>query len=364
MLGGLAGIATVSAFPAWPARETASFDAALSRDGSAVHGVNGFRTLTDALAAAPASSATPFRIFIPAGEWREHNTITRANIHLIGESRDSSVLVFNDNAQTKRAEGVPGSTLVVAAPDFRASHLTIANDFDYVANMPAEVAYDRTGASGSQARALHIDAQADRTIFEDVAFTGWQDTLFADAGRSYFSRCFISGCVDFIYGAGIAVFDRCEILSRTRSGKDFHGFIAAPDTDRRQRFGMSFLDCTLNKDHGMAPQTVALGRPWRHTRTFADGRYGDPDAVPQAAFVRCWMDDHIVTEAWYPMHYNRKDGTRAMLEPEAARLFEFDSRGPGAGKPSARRRQLTAAEARDYRLPVIFDGWSPVTSFR
>ena len=109
----------------------------------------------------------------------------------------------------------------------------------------------------------------------------------------------------------------------------------------------------------MAPHTVALGRPWRHTKTFADGRYGDPDAVPHAAFLHCWMDDHIVEEGWYPMHYNAKDGTRQMLQPEEARLFEFDSRGPGAGKASARRRQLTPQEARDYTPSAILEGWVP-----
>jgi pectinesterase len=93
--------------------------------------------------------------------------------------------------------------------------------------------------------------------------------------------------------------------------------------------------------------------------TFPDGRYGNPNAVPQAAFVRCWMDDHIVPEAWYPMHYNSKEGQRVMLQPEDARLFEYQSRGPGAGPASARRRMLSAAEMRRYKLNIILNGWKP-----
>src|SRR5262249_28694255 len=115
----------------------------------------------------------------------------------------------------------------------------------------------------------------------------------------------------------------------------------------------------LLKDKGMAPHTVALGRPWRRTGTFPDGRYGNPDAVGQTAFLRCWMDDHIVEEGWYPMHYNTKDGVRVMVQPEEARMVEYESRGPGAGKASARRRQLTAAEAREYTSAVIHEGWRP-----
>jgi pectinesterase len=333
------------------------FDAALSRDGSAVRGVPGYPTLTAALAAAPADSSRPLRILVPAGTWRECVLVSRPNVQLIGEHRDSSILICNERAGAQRAENAAGSTLEIRATDFHAAHLTIANDFDYPGNQPADVPYDRTGASGAQARALHLNTGSDRCSFDDCAITGWQDTLFTEFGRSVFSRCFVSGCVDFIYGAGIVIFDHCEILSRTRPGKDFHGFIAAPNTDRPQRFGLVFLDCRLVKDRGMAPHTVALGRPWRRTGTFPDGRYGNPDAVGNAVFLRCWMDDHIVEEGWYPMHYNNKEGVRVMLQPEEARMFEFDSRGPGKGTASARRRQLSRDEARDYTPSIIFDGW-------
>jgi pectinesterase len=58
------------------------------------------------------------------------------------------------------------------------------------------------------------------------------------------------------------------------------------------------------------------------------------------------------------MHYNLKGGRRAMLEPEDARLFEYASRGPGAGRASKRRRQLTTAQARTYTIPAVLDGWT------
>jgi pectinesterase len=312
-----------------------AFDAVLDRDGRGRNGTKGFRTLAAALDAAPADGARPFRIQVPAGTWREQVAVTKPNIHLVGEGRASSVVVFDEYAAGRNRPGGPAeiATVTVAAPSFRAERLTIAT-------------------------ALKLGEGSDRACFEDVALTGWQDTLFTDAGRSLFQRCYISGCVDFIYGAGRAVFDHCEIRSRTRPGKDFHGFIAAPDTDRHQRFGLVFLDCRLTRDADMPDRTMALGRPWRHTMTFPDGRYGDPDAVGHAAFVRCWMDDHIVPEGWYPMHYNLKGGRRTMLEPEDARLFEYASRGPGAGKASSRRRQLTAAQARAYTIPTVLDGWT------
>ncbi|HWT51823.1 MAG TPA: pectinesterase family protein [Caulobacter sp.] len=339
-----------------PATAATRFDAVVSNKEADPRGRT-YSSLASALDAAPASSQRPFRILITAGIWREKLTVTKPNVHLIGEGQKASVIVFDDYAGAHKGGEI--ATMVVSAPDFRAQRLTIANDFDYPGHMPPDVPYDRTGASGAQATALKLADGSDRAYFEDVALTGWQDTLFADAGRSLFRDCFVSGCVDFIYGRGVAVFDHCEIRSRTRPGKDFHGFIAAPDTDRRQPYGLVFLDCRLTKDADMPPQTMALGRPWRHTMTFPDGRYGNPDAVGHAAFVRCWMDNHIVPEGWYPMHYNLKGGRRTMYEPEDARLFEYASRGPGAGRPSKRRRQLTAGEAKAYTVSNLLRGWRP-----
>ena len=334
------------------------FDAALSRDGQRMKGVPGFPTLAAALAAAPAN-ASPYRIFIAPGIWREHVRITRPNVQLIGESREKSILVFDVLANAPHAPDEPASTLVIEAPDCRARHLTINNDFDYPHHMPADVPHDRTGASGAQARAVHLTANADRSVFEDVAMNGWQDTLFTDAGRAYFSRCYVSGAVDFIYGGGIVIFEHCEIHSRTRPGKDFHGFIVAPSTNVHQRFGINFLDCRLTRDSDLPAHTVALGRPWRRGVTRPDGKYGDPEAVAQSAFLRCWMDDHIVPEAWYPMHYNNQAGERVMLQPEEVRFAEYASRGPGAGAESPRRRMLSAAQAAAYLPKTIFGDWRP-----
>lgn len=328
----LTGAAAAFAGPALAAPKR--FDAILS-DRPDPRAARSFATLAQALDAAPASGDKPFRILVPKGTWREQVTVTKPNVCLIGEGRSASVIVFNEYAAGRNRPGGPPeiATMTVTAPGFRAERLTIANDFDYPHHMPAEVDYDRTGASGAQATALKLGEGSDKAYFEDVALTGWQDTLFTDAGRSLFRDCFVSGCVDFIYGRGVAVFDRCEIRSRTRPGKDFHGFIAAPDTDRRQPYGLVFLDCRLTRDADMPKHTMALGRPWRHTQTYPDGRYGNPDAVGQTAFVRCWMDDHIVPEAWYPMHYNLKGGRRPCTSPRTHGCSSTPARGRGRASP-------------------------------
>jgi len=71
------------------------------------------------------------------------------------------------------------------------------------------------------------------------------------------------------------------------------------------------------------------------------------------------MDDHIVPEGWYPMHYNNQAGERVMLQPEEARFAEFQSSGPGAAPATARRRFLPAAESREFTVRRIFPEWDP-----
>ena len=89
--------------------------------------------------------------------------------------------------------------------------------------------------------ALHLDRGSDRAAFVDCVFSGWQDTLYANAGRAYFKQCIILGHIDFIFGAGVALFDDCDIVSRAG------GFIAAPSTPPLQRYGLVFVGSRLGR---------------------------------------------------------------------------------------------------------------------
>jgi pectinesterase len=341
-----------------------SCDAVVGKSGSRTGRARSCGTVSEAVASAPASGGKPYRILVTAGTWRERVVVDKPFVQLIGEGRSKTTIVFNISAGDKGPDGQPvgtfgTATVKVTAPDFSASHLTFANDFDYVGHMPKPASDDKTGSSGSQAVALAIQDAADRCHLEDVAITGYQDTLYTNAGRSLFRNCRIEGNVDFIFGAGRAVVEDCVMVSRARPGQDFNGYVAAPNTNRYQPYGLVFVRCRLTREAGVAPHTVALGRPWRRTGTFPDGRYGDPDAVGAAVYLACWMDDHIVAEGWYPMGYNAKGGGRAMLEPQEARLYEFDSSGPGAGPASPTRRILSAEQAQPFRPELVLDGWSP-----
>ena len=244
------------------------------------------------------------------------------------------------------------------APDFAARDLSIENTFDYIGEITRpRPTLEPIGANGAQAVALMLDAGADRSRIRNVDIHGHQDTLFVDAGRSHFLDCTISGSVDFIFGGGECLIERSRIVSRHRPGKERQGYVAVPSTQREQEFGLVLRDCRLEKEAAVAPASVALGRPWRPTRSFGDGRYGDPAIVGAAAFLDCWMDDHIDSAGWDAMSYTARDGSRQMFRPQDARLAEYRSRGPGA-RAGATRRVLGDAEAKKYTEAAILRGWT------
>ncbi|MDB4875049.1 MAG: endo-polygalacturonase/pectinesterase [Gemmatimonadetes bacterium] len=324
-------------------------------DGAVVAGSPTYRTIGGALTALPANGAARAIVFIRNGRYREKLTVDRPRVTLLGESRDGAVMTYDAASDTPTptggAYGTRGSyTLRIVAPDFRAENMAIENAFDYPANA-AKPDSDRSKFKNPQAVALMTDLGSDRAVFANVKLTGYQDTLFPNSGRSYFYKCEVWGHVDFIFGAGQAVFDDCDIISRDRGSQTNNGYITAPSTKADHQFGFLFVHSRLKKERSdMAPNSVALGRPWH---PFADG--GVNSAV---AFVDCWMDDHIGARGWDRMSSVDSTGTRTWYEPSNARFYEFGTTGPGA-VASAARRVLSANDAQRYTPSNVLDGWLP-----
>jgi pectinesterase len=324
-------------------------------DGARTGTVRTYRTLRAALAAATPDTSR-YTILIRNGRYREKLTVERSNVSLIGESRDGAIITYDAASDTRDPDGRPygtcGSfTLRVIAPGFRAENLTIENAFDYMANA-AKAADDPTKLMNPQGVALMTDGLNDRAVFVNVRISGHQDTLFTNAGRHYFVDCIILGSVDFIFGAGQAVFEDCDIISRDRGSRTNNGYVTAPSTSLGQPYGFLFVRSRLKKDSpSMAPNTVVLGRPWHPA--------AQPGINSAAVYIDCWMDDHIGTKGWDRMSAVDSATTiRVWYEPGDSRFFEYRSSGPG-GAPSPGRRMLTAAEAEYYTSVNVLRGWQP-----
>ena len=77
----------------------------------------------------------------------------------------------------------------------------------------------------------------------------------------YFYNCLIEGTVDFIFGCGSALFDRCEIRSLV-DARDI-GFVAAPAHSLLQTQGFLFRYCRFTAQSGVTAGSIYLARPWR-----------------------------------------------------------------------------------------------------
>lgn len=284
-----------------------------------------YRAVQEAVDAVPDHSPETVIIEIRNGVYREKITIGRnkRGIRLIGESPESTVLVFSNNAHTLGSDGQPLGTFRSGsfynyADDFIAENLTIRND---------------SGPRTGQAVAAFIEA--DRAAFRNVRFEGDQDTLYIAGGRQYFENCCIEGDVDFIFGPATAVFNGCTIVCK-RTG----GYLTAANTPENEPYGFVFLDCFVRG--GKDVERVFLGRPWR-----------DFAAV---AFIRTDMDASVIPEGWHNWGKPEREAT--------SRYAEFGSRGAGAN-PEARAswaKRLSDEEAMRYTVNEVLggqDGWTP-----
>lgn len=323
----------------------------------------GFHSLQAAIDSAPENSLKPYRIYIAEGVYREKLRLQKSNIQLIGAGRDKTRLVYDDfagkAAEPEKTLTTPGSaTLTITGSDIRIEKLNIENTFDFLAN-DALASDDPKKITGSQAVALFIDGTADRVLVRDVIMLGNQDTLFTNAGRSWFDKVVVAGNVDFIFGKGNALFTDSDIktLPRAKPGNPL-GYITAPSTQIASEFGLTFINCRLTRDASVADNSVPLGRPWHPTTQFNDGRYADPNAIGKAVFINNWMDAHITRDGWYSMSGSTKEGGRKAFLPEESRFFEYASKGPGA-LVTEKRRQLTAEQAKGYSIRAILGDWQP-----
>lgn len=343
-----------------------TYDAIVNK--AAIPNKNRFASIQTAIEAAPNNATKPYRIFISAGDYYEKLVIAKPNIHLIGEDRKRTRLYYDAYAGQQSTDigatkgqiwGTSGSgTLIIRAADIQLHNITVENSFDFLAN-DALTDNDPKRIANTQAVALHLDNGSDRFLARDIRLLGYQDTLFVNAGRSWFDNSFIAGNIDFIFGKGNALFTHSEIKTLGRGKPSLpHAYLVAPSTQITSEYGLTFIDCKLTRDPSVPDNSTPLGRPWHPTTQFADGRYADPNAIGKAVFINSWMDSHITGDGWYSMSGTAKDGNKIYFLPEDSRFFELKSRGPGAAMNN-KRLQLSGQETKKYTPEKILGDWNP-----
>lgn len=327
------------------------------------HADGQYRSIQAALDAMPDAGDIPYVIHLSSGDFYEKIIIAKSNVRIIGAGADKTRIYFDAYAGQEgvlgKVWGTRGSgTVIVRATDVTFENLTIENNFNFIANdaLPKD---DPKKIRDTQAVALYLDQGSDRVLVRNVKLLGYQDTLFVNSGRAWFDQTLVAGNVDFIFGAGNALFTDSEIRTRIRGSQNNpHAYLTAPSTNITSAFGLTFIHCQLTREPGVPDKSTPLGRPWHPTTQFSDGRYADPQAIGKSVFLYSTMDAHITDEGWYSMGGTAIDGSKKQFMPEDARFFEFQSTGEGA-VINQNRRQLNELEASRYTQKIILGDWQP-----
>jgi polygalacturonase len=176
-----------------------------------------------------------------------------------------SIRAMYESVKALPTVSTPGSTTVwVKNQGFQARNITFENAY----NKDSGDAAGQSSVVHHQALALRVDG-ADKAQFENVRLIGFQDTLYVHSAdgvtttRSFFNKSYVEGDVDFIFGDTIAYFNECEVKSL---GDRAGSYAAAPDTNRRARYGFVFNHCRFTNDG--SPNAKArkfyLARQWFH----------------------------------------------------------------------------------------------------
>lgn len=301
----------------------------------AADGTGDFKTVQEAIAAVPEGSNERTILHIKVGIYAGPVVVaaSKKNVTFVGDDEQTSIITWDRNVNDPKPDGADGTNpgVHLLGDGFRAEHVTFRN------------------TSGDHGQGLAVRVDADRVVFKNCRFLGWQDTLMANKGRQYFSDCYIEGRVDFIYGDGTAVFERCHIHSKNG------GYVTAASTPPERAFGFVFFDCKLTGDDvpwvdatAAKPPKVwklpntQLGRPWR--------------GYASVAFLRCEMGEHVKPDGWNNWGKAENETT--------ARFVEFGSTGPGA-HPEQRvpwAKQLSKETADQITPKSVLagtDGWNP-----
>ncbi|MEI8060651.1 MAG: pectinesterase family protein, partial [Ferruginibacter sp.] len=275
-------------------------------------GTGDYLFIQDAIDAMRVYPLVPITLFIKNGVYNEKIELPSNNtdVTLIGESVDSTIIVFNDYSGKGKLNTFTSFTAKISGNRFRAENITFANNAGRV----------------GQAVALYVDA--DKAVFKNCKFLGDQDTLFASGENAsqLFESCYIEGTTDFIFGPATAVFKNCIIKGKTNS------FITAASTSVGKYFGFVFIDCKIIADSTVSK--LYLGRPWR--------------ANAKTVFINCNLPKEIAPEGWN----NWGDSTNEKTTYYA----EYKNTGEGASMIDRVKwaKQLSKIEFNRYRLESIF----------
>ncbi|KAG6432110.1 hypothetical protein SASPL_103684 [Salvia splendens] len=265
--------------------------AVVAQDGSGK-----YKTIAEAIAAAPLNSTQLFIIQIKAGVYKEVLKVPGGanNVVFVGEGPTKTVI----SGSQCFTDGIPAfqtAILSIDGDDFMAKDIGIENT---------------AGASGRQAAAVRVSG--DKAVFYNVHMSSHQSTLYAHIYRQFYRDCHISGTMDIIWGDAQAVFQNC-IVAVKQPLPDQDCTVTAQARNDTRAVGVTVLqNCSITVEKEFfavkPPAKAYLGRPMK--------------AFSRAIVMESNIEGFISPEGWTPWM-----GTFGL---DTLYYGEYKNRGQGA----------------------------------
>ncbi|XVE70790.1 hypothetical protein DITRI_Ditri10aG0099000 [Diplodiscus trichospermus] len=271
---------------------TVTPDVTVAADGS-----GDFRTVSEAVAAAPERSTRRYIIKIKAGVYRENVDVPRrkTNLMFVGDGRVNTIITASRNV-------VDGSTTFNSATVAAVGDGFLARDITF---------QNTAGPSKHQAVALRVGS--DLSAFYRCDILAYQDTLYVHSLRQFYVQCLIAGTVDFIFGNAAAVLQNCDIHARRPNPGQRNMVTAQGRDDPNQNTGIVIQKCRIGATSDLQPVKnqfpTYLGRPWK-------------------LYSRTVIMQSVISDIIHPAGWFEWDGNFAL---DTLTYREYQNTGPSAG---------------------------------
>eukprot|EP01018_Ginkgo_biloba_P023488 Gb_21388 [translate_table: standard] len=260
-------------------------------------GTGKYKTITEAVEAAPEKSSKRYVIYVKAGLYSENIKVSKkmTNLMFIGDGKGKTVVAAGRNVRhgftTFRS-----TTFATSGKGFIARDMTFENT---------------AGPANHQAVALRVGA--DFSVVYRCSFIGYQDTLYVHSLRQFYRECDIYGTVDFIFGNAAVVLQNCNIFARRPMPTQKNTITAQNRKDPNQNTGISIHNCKVGAAADLVPVKSSfptyLGRPWKmYSRTVYMQTFLD-DLIHPRGWLE-WSGDFALKTLYYGEYMNYGPGSK------------------------------------------------------
>ncbi|GLJ10952.1 hypothetical protein SUGI_0138690 [Cryptomeria japonica] len=284
-------------FPAWVSakerrllQSNVTSNVIVAQDGS-----GNYKTIQEAVDAAPDNSKVRYIIKVKEGIYQEYVKVNKRKtmLMLVGDGMDKTIVTGSKSF----VGGTPTYSTATFAVDGAGF---IAKDIQF-----------RNSAGPSNHQAVALRVTSDKSLFLSCNISAYQDTLYTHSQRQFYKNCYISGTVDFIFGNAAVVFQSCTVSARVPIGSQKNTITAQGRTDPNQNTGISIQNCKISGEADLIASIATfptyLGRPLKlYSRTVIMlSELGD--IINPAGWLE-WDADFALSTLYYAEYQNSGAG--------------------------------------------------------